>query len=86
VAEIERLKPKYLICFDQSHDRTPGQPQKAQQRQSKLLALRDKGIACMYYASHAPFLFAANRPANLQVVRERLIESGIPKWRFEDPV
>ncbi len=84
VTEIQRLAPKYLVCFDQSHDRHCGQA-KPQQRRSKLLALRDSGIACMCYVSHAPFLFAAKDDATLRAVRGRLIECGIPEWRFEHP-
>ena len=83
-SELDRLKPKYLICFDQSHDRNCGQP-KPKQRQRKLGALRDVGIACMYYVSHAPFLFAARNQTDLESVRKRLVESGIPKRRFERP-
>lgn len=83
-AELARLKPKYVICFDQSHDRNCGQP-KPQQRQSKLVALSTRQIACMYYVSHAPFLFAAGNQTDLESVRQRLVESGIPEWRFEHP-
>jgi hypothetical protein len=83
IQEIERLKPKYLVCFDQSHDRHCGQS-KAKQRQTKLFALRDRGIAPMYYVSHAPFLFAARETADLRAIRDRLVESGIPERRFED--
>jgi hypothetical protein len=82
--ELNRLKPKYLICFDQSHDRNCGQP-KPRQRQSKLTALGTLRIACMYYVSHAPFLFAAHDKTALESVRRRLVESGIPEWRFEHP-
>ena len=42
--ELNRLKPKYLICFDQSHDRNCGLT-KEEQRHSKIAALRELGIA-----------------------------------------
>lgn len=83
-AELERLKPRYLICFDQSHDRSCGLA-KPEQRQSKLAALRRLGISSFYYVSHAPFLFAAGDANNLERVRHRLVESGIPEWRLQAP-
>ena len=83
--ELERLAPRCLICFDQSHDRHCGHS-KPEQRQMKLGALRAKEIACMYYVSHAPFLFAARDELDLNAIRTGLVESGIPDWRFERPL
>lgn len=81
-AELERLTPEYLICFDQSHDRNCGLP-KLDQRRAKLEALRGLGIFSFYYVSHAPFLFAASDASILECVRRRVLESGIPEWRLE---
>jgi hypothetical protein len=82
--ELNRLKPKYVICFDQSHDRNCGLT-KPKQRHSKMAALQNLRIASFYYVSHAPFLFAAGDVPNLELVRRRLVDSGIPEWRFEVP-
>ena len=81
-AELNRLKPKYLICFDQSHDRNCGLP-KPKQRNRKMAALQNLQIASFYYVSHAPFLFAAEGVADLELVRCQLVDSGIPEWRLE---
>lgn len=83
-AELDRLKPAYLICFDQSHDRSSGLSQE-EQRQTKRLALRNSGIVSFYYVSHAPFLFAARDAKVLESVRRCLSDSGIPGFRFEPP-
>ena len=80
--ELERLEARYLICFDQSHDRSCGLSH-TQQRDRKRNALRVKGVASFYYVSHAPFLFAARDTVTLESVRRRLVESGIPAVRFE---
>jgi hypothetical protein len=80
-AELDRLRPAYLICFDQSHDRSSGLSP-AEQRASKRTELRRRNIGSFYYVSHAPFLFASGEPRVLELVRDRLIESGIPKSRF----
>jgi hypothetical protein len=82
-AELRRLRPRYLICFDQSHDRKPGLD-RPMQRQRKLTALQSLGVASFYYLSHAPFLFASNDVSDLEAVRSRLVQSGIPEWRFEN--
>ncbi len=81
-AEFRRLKPIYLVCFDQSHDRVPGLTP-AHQRAQKRSALRAGRLHSFYYVSHAPFLFVASEPAVLGSVRTRLIDSGIPHGRFE---
>jgi hypothetical protein len=81
-AEFARLKPRYLICFDQSHDRACKLP-KPDQRKRKRADLRTRNLSSFYYVSHAPFLFVATDRAVLDSLRHRLIQSGIPKWRFE---
>jgi hypothetical protein len=81
-SECSRLKPTYAICFDQSHDRAPGMS-RADQRAKKRADLRSRNLASFYYVSHAPFLFAASDKVVLEALYRRLIESGIPEWRFE---
>ncbi|MBI4200546.1 MAG: hypothetical protein HY535_08770 [Chloroflexi bacterium] len=81
-AELDRLRPMYLICFDQSHVRGSG-PSKAEQRESKRAALQTRNVASFYYVSHAPFLFASKDAKVIELVRRRLVEGGIPECRFE---
>ena len=45
--------------------------------------LRDQGIGSLYYVSHAPFLFMAEKLENLVTVRQRLVSVGIPQARFQ---
>jgi hypothetical protein len=82
VDEFDRLRPAYMICFDQSYDRRSGLS-KAQQRDSKRAALRRNQIASFYYVSHAPFLFMARDKAVLESMRLRLVVSGVPQARLE---
>jgi hypothetical protein len=81
--EFARLQPRYVICFDQSHDRSCGVT-RVEQRKRKTDALRGLGLESFYYVSHAPFLFAANDGTVLKALRSRLVESGIPAWRLDD--
>jgi hypothetical protein len=81
--EFDQLKPKYLICFDQSHDRRCGLTKK-QQRHSKIAALKKLEIASFYYVSHASFLFAARGDADLKSIRRQLTEVGIPESRLQE--
>ncbi len=81
-AEFARLKPKYLICFDQSHDRVPDLS-RSDQRAQKRADLKARNLVSFYYVSHAPFRFAASDEAVLESLRVRLVRSGIPEWRFE---
>jgi len=83
-AEMNRLGPLYLICFDQSHKRVSGLS-RADQRERKRAALSALDISSFYYVSHAPFLFAARQAEVLDQVRSRLRECGIPCIRFEPP-
>lgn len=82
LAELERLRPRYLICFDQSDDRHSGLS-RGEQRASKRAALQVGNVASFYYVSHAPFLFAARDATVLNLVFHRLLEGGIPEGRFE---
>lgn len=80
--EFARLKPRYVICFDQSHDRGCDLP-RSDQRKRKCTELRARNLNSFYYVSHAPFLFAAAERTVLDSLRARLVESGIPEWRLE---
>jgi hypothetical protein len=78
--EGTRLKPHFMICFDQSVDRRKKNGPKAQeQREAKREYLRGRGIASFYYVSHAPFLFLAEDVEILRAIRDRLIALGIPE-------
>lgn len=81
-AEFSRLRPRYLVCFDQSHDRVPDLG-RSDQRALKRADLKSRSLFSFYYVSHAPFLFAASDTAVLESLRSRLVEAGIPEWRFE---
>lgn len=79
---FEKVRPTFLICFDQSHHRDRDLP-KANQRKSKRSFLRQKGLDSFYYVSHAPFLFASGGTDTLVSIREKLALIGIPDSRFE---
>lgn len=79
VSEHKRLRPRYMLCFDQCHDRLHMMMRKAEQREAKRESLRAQGIASFYYLSHAPFLFMAANVTDLQRVRRKLISSGVPE-------
>jgi hypothetical protein len=80
VEENVRLKPAYVVCFDQSVDRRKKNgPTAHEQRESKRVYLRGRGIASFYYISHAPFLFMAEDVETLRAIRRRLVELGIPE-------
>jgi hypothetical protein len=79
---FEQLKPIYVICFDQSYHRK-SELSRPQQRDAKRAFLREKGIVSFYYVSHAPFLFMAKRPEDLDAIRGRLVSLGIPEVRLE---
>jgi len=82
VDEFRRLKPTYMVCFDQSHDRSSGLT-RPEQRDSKRRALQDSKLFSFYYVSHAPFLFMAREEATLQDMLARLTDGGIPLSRLE---
>jgi len=75
-------RPDYIICFDQSAHRKHELSREGQRGQ-KMKVLQEGGLASFYYASHAPFLFAAQDENKLRSVFERLTFHGIPKERFE---
>lgn len=80
VKENARLRPHYMICFDQSvHRKHKRGLDVDEQRAVKRDHLRDQGIASFYYISHAPFLFMAQNTTTLQEVRDRMIALGIPE-------
>ena len=75
-------EPRYLICFDQAHDRLRGLT-RIEQRRNKSAALHEQGISSFYYVSHAAFLFASIEQATLAEIRRCLLESGLPAERLE---
>jgi hypothetical protein len=81
-AEFSRLNPQYRVCFDQSHDRVPDLSRSAQ-RALKRADLKARNLFSFYYVSHAPFLFVASETVVLRSLSSRLVEAGIPEWRFE---
>lgn len=82
VDEFGRLNPTYMVCFDQSHDRSSGLSRQ-EQRDSKRRALQDNELFSFYYVSHAPFIFMARNEATVQDMLARLTDGGVPRSRFE---
>jgi hypothetical protein len=78
----QKLRPEYIICFDQSFHRKH-KLTKEERREKKMTFLRERGIHSFYYVSHAPFLFAAQTTHMLVSVLDCLISQGIPKSRFQ---
>jgi hypothetical protein len=77
----ERLRPAYMICFDQSYHRHH-ELSRPEQLEKKREFLRGQGISSFYYDSHAPFLFMAGKAETLSAVRSRLVSLGVPEERF----
>lgn len=77
----ERLRPAYMICFDQSYHRHH-EISRSEQLEKKREFLRGQGISSFYYDSHAPFLFMAGKAETLTAVRSRLVALGVPKERL----
>jgi hypothetical protein len=77
----ERLRPAYMICFDQSYYRRHDLKRRKQLEQKREF-LQGAGISSFYYDSHAPFLVMAGTAENLTAVRSRLVSLGVPKARF----
>jgi len=77
----EQLKPRYIICFDQSHSRKNGLSMR-DQRAEKQEFLQDRGLGSFYFESHASLLFAAQFPIVLDDVRDRLLSLGVPPNRL----
>ena len=76
------LRPRYMICFDQSYHRKH-ELNREQQREKKREYLRTRGLSAFYYVSHAPFLFTAHELSVLCSIINRLVSAGIPRSRFE---
>lgn len=77
-------KPTYILCFDQSYHRKHEKDRKGQ-RHAKMSFLQEQGLKCLYYVSHAPFLFSTQESLILNNITERLVRAGIPKCRLETP-
>ena len=70
-----------VLTFDQSHHREPGFTP-ADQRNAKVLWLRNQELHAFYYVSHAPFLFAFSEEADMNEAQELLLTVGIPQSRI----
>jgi hypothetical protein len=77
----ERLRPAYMICFDQSYQRQH-ELGRLEQLEKKREFLQGQGIGSFYYDSHAPFLFMAGEAETLTAARSRLVALGVPEERF----
>jgi hypothetical protein len=82
VSLADHLRPKYIVCFDQSYHRAH-RLSRAEQRKAKRRALQQRGILSFHYVSHAPFLFAAAKAQTLAEMRSCLRGIGIPENRLE---
>ena len=82
ISQLEELRPKCIITFDQSNYRHSGYTLE-QQRHVKLEELRMRLRYGFYYRSHAPFLFTFNNQGDMQHVRTILVDAGIPADRIE---
>jgi hypothetical protein len=78
--QFTTLKPLYMACFDQTHDRHRSKVlNAAEQREAKRDSLLATGIYSFYYLSHAPFLFMAKDIEILSSIRNKLVANGIPE-------
>src|SRR5262249_39270673 len=82
VQENQRLRPAYMICFDQSYHRRHKLNKDGQGERKRAFLLKH-GINSFYYVSHAPFLFMAGNAGTLASVWKRMVSLGIPRNRFE---
>jgi hypothetical protein len=83
IVELNRkLRPYYIVCFDQSYYRKHELSREAQ-RGEKMKFLRDGGLSSFYFKSHAPFLFIAQKKETLGRLLDRLVSAGIPECRFQ---
>jgi hypothetical protein len=78
------LRPEYIVCFDQSSRRIGGHGAESQ-REQKMKALQAAGLSSFDYASHAPFLFAAQNGKTLDYVLQSLRTHGINERLFQLP-
>ena len=79
---IEELRPRYVICFDQSYHRDH-ELTRTEQRELKMKVSRKCGMACFYYLSQVPFFFMAQSGEILGDILHHLIALGVPVNRFE---
>jgi hypothetical protein len=84
ISQLEDLRPKCIITFDQSDYRHSGQTLE-QQRGTKLGELRTRLRYGFYYVSHAPFLFTFSNQSDMQYVQTLIVEAGIPAHRIQLP-
>ncbi len=84
ISQLEELRPKCIITFDQSDYRHSGQTLE-QQRGTKLGELRTRLRYGFYYVSHAPFLFTFSNQSDMQYVQTLIVEAGIPAHRIQLP-
>jgi hypothetical protein len=81
VSVLERLRPSYLICFDQSYHRRH-RLSRMDQLKSKIEFLTQRQIHAFYYHSHAPFLFATTESHLHDSLQRQLQACGIPEHRL----
>jgi hypothetical protein len=76
---FKTLHPKFVICFDQSFSRGGKTRTRIEEKMDVLTA---NGLYAFYYTSHANFLFVAESAAVTSVLRQRLLDKGIPNSRL----
>lgn len=84
ISQLEQLRPKCIITFDQSNYRHSRQTLK-QQRSTKLGELRARLKYGFYYVSHAPFLFTFSNQSDMEYVQTLILEAGIPEGWIQFP-
>jgi hypothetical protein len=77
---FEKFHPKFLICFDQSFGFNENMESCMKE---KLNVLTTNGLCGFYYTSHANFLFVGKSADVTNVLRQRLLDKGIPEWRLK---
>ncbi len=75
----EKDHPAYLICFDQSFNRSK---EKEPLMREKIDALRSKGLSAFYFSSHANFLFISGSTDTIRSIEQRLLCLGLPSRRL----
>ena len=84
ISQLEQLRPKCIITFDQSDYRHSRQTLE-QQRSTKLGELRKRLRYGFYYVSHAPFLFTFSNQSDMEYVQTLILEAGIPEGWIQFP-
>jgi len=84
IVQLEALRAKSIITFDQSNYRQSEYRLK-QQRRAKIEELQRRLKYGFYYVSHAPFLFAFNNQDDMHHVRTILVDAGIPPGKIQLP-